>query len=98
MSDRTVAQKMGIKPGWRTHIVGAPDGVLDTLGVPPLGMEAELTGEFDYLHLFVRTQEQMRAQFPDLVPHLAPTLSPCSRAGSGTTRAATGTRSPYRSQ
>lgn len=72
MSDRTVAQKMGIKPGWRTYVMGAPDGVLDALGLPPLHLETELTARFDYLHLFVRTQEQMRAQFPDLVPHLAP--------------------------
>jgi hypothetical protein len=72
MTDRTVAQKMGIKPGWRTHVVGAPDRVVDSLGLPPLEIEDELTGEFDYLHLFVRTQEQMREEFPTLVSHLAP--------------------------
>lgn len=72
MSNRTVAQRMGIRPGWRTHIVNAPDGVLNTLGLPSLDVTNELTGEFDYLHLFVRTQEQMREQFPNLVPHLAP--------------------------
>lgn len=72
MAKRTVAQKMGIKPGWRAHVVGAPDGVVDTLGLPPVEIASELTGEFDYLHLFVRTQEQMRQKFPALVPHLAP--------------------------
>lgn len=71
MTSRTVAQKMGIKPGWRAHLVGAPAGVLDGLGLPPLDVELELTGEFDYLHLFVRTQEEMREVFPTLVPHLA---------------------------
>ncbi len=71
MTSRTVAQKMGIRPGWRTHVTGAPAGVLDTLGLPALDVTAELTGEFDYLHLFVRTQEEMRARFPSLVPHLA---------------------------
>ena len=72
MAKRTVAQKMGIKPGWRAHVVGAPEGVVDTLGLPPVEIASELTGEFDYLHLFVRTQEQMRQKFPALVPHLAP--------------------------
>ena len=72
MTDRTVAQKMGIKPGWRTHVIGAPEGVVDAMGLPPLKIEEALTGEFDYLHLFVRTQAQMRQEFPALVPHLAP--------------------------
>lgn len=72
MTNRTVAQKMGIKPGWRTCVVGAPAGVVDTLGLPPLDVVDELTGQFDYLHLFVKTQEKMRECFPALVPHLGP--------------------------
>lgn len=71
MTERSVAQKMGIKRGWRAHIVGAPDGVQEELGLPPLDIQGELTGTFDYLHLFVRTHLQMREQFPALVPHLA---------------------------
>ena len=73
MTSKTVAQKMGIKAGWRTHVVGEPAGVLDTLGLPPLEIETELVGEFDYLHLFVVTQDEMRELFPTLVPHLAVT-------------------------
>ena len=71
MTTKTVAQKMGIKAGWRTHVVAAPAGVLDTMGLPPLECEDELNGEFDYLHLFVRTQAEMRKVFPTLVPHLS---------------------------
>ncbi|MDO5503355.1 MAG: hypothetical protein Q4G67_09315 [Actinomycetia bacterium] len=73
MTERTVAQKMGIKPGWRTHVLGAPDGVMQSLDLPPLDIQDELTGEFDYLHLFVRTQAQMRQHLPALIPHLAVT-------------------------
>ena len=40
MTGRTVAQKMGIKPGWRAHLVDVPDGVLDALGLPPLDVDA----------------------------------------------------------
>jgi hypothetical protein len=72
VTGRTVAQKMGIKSGWRAHVVGAPEGVIDTLALPELTMVSELTGEYDYLHLFVLTQDQMRKEFPALVPHLAP--------------------------
>ncbi len=72
MPSRTVADKMGIKPGWRTHVVGAPDGVMEALGLPDLEVCAELGGAFDYLHLFVTTQQRMREEFPLLVPHLAP--------------------------
>lgn len=70
MSARTVAQKMGIKPGWRTYLLDAPAGVLYTLGLPPLDIDRDLSGEFDYLHLFVRTQADMREKFPMLAPHL----------------------------
>jgi hypothetical protein len=66
-----VAQKMGIRAGWRTHVVGAPAGVLDTLGLPTLDVAPGLVGELDYLHLFVRTRAELSEQLPVLVPHLA---------------------------
>jgi hypothetical protein len=69
-ADRTVGQKMGIQPGWRAHVVGAPSGVLDTLGLPPLDLAGQLVGEFDYLHLFERTQAALREQLTVLEPHL----------------------------
>lgn len=71
MTSRTVAQKMGIKANWRTHVAGAPDGVFDTLGMPPLQIDPVLKGQFDYVHLFVSTQAAMREEFPRFVPHLA---------------------------
>ncbi|MGB7448430.1 MAG: hypothetical protein WA892_04805 [Ornithinimicrobium sp.] len=71
MNSRSVAQKMGIRAGWRTHLAGAPHGVFDTLGMPALRIDADLTGQFDYVHLFVRTQAAMREEFPRFVPHLA---------------------------
>jgi hypothetical protein len=68
---RSVAQKMGLRAGWRTHVVGAPAGVLDTLGLPVLDVAPRLVGEFDYLHLFARTRAELREQLPVLLPHLA---------------------------
>ena len=46
-STRTVAQKMGIKPGWTAHLVNAPDRAASALGLPELEMIEHLTGELD---------------------------------------------------
>ncbi|SKB04704.1 hypothetical protein SAMN06295964_0673 [Aeromicrobium choanae] len=62
---------MGLRAGWTAHFVNAPDGVPESMGLPDLELVA-LSGEVDYLHLFVTTQQQMRDEFPRLVPHLAP--------------------------
>ncbi len=71
MSMRTVAEKMGLRAGWTAHFVNAPDGVPESMGLPDLQL-VPLNGDVDYLHLFVTTQQQMRDDFPRLVPHLAP--------------------------
>ncbi len=72
MRTRTVAQKMGIKPGWTARFVNAPEGVVEALGLPELSVRASAEGGLGYIHLFVTTQDQMRREFPALVPHLAP--------------------------
>ena len=69
---RTVAEKMGVRAGSRAHLVGAPADALAALDLPDLELTAELTGEFDYLHLFVTGQDEMRAAFGRLRDHLAP--------------------------
>ena len=72
MVTRTVAQKMGVQEGWRAHFIDAPAATVAGMGLPDLERSDELDGAFDYLHLFVVTQDQMRTAFPDLVPHVAP--------------------------
>ena len=72
MPERTVAQKMGIMPGWRAHFVNPPAGVMAKIDLPDLVVAETLAGDFDYVHLFAVTQNQMRLTFPELVPHLAP--------------------------
>ncbi|GAA3532741.1 DUF3052 family protein [Aeromicrobium flavum] len=62
---------MGLKAGWTAHLVDAPDGVPESMGLPDLHL-VPLHGEVDYLHLFVTTQERMREELPHLVLHLAP--------------------------
>lgn len=72
MAVRTVAQKMGSKAGWRTHFVNPPVGVVTKMDLPGVVVDTTLDGEFDYVHLFVVNQEQMRFTFPELVLHVAP--------------------------
>ncbi|MFG2063914.1 hypothetical protein ACGFIK_21135 [Micromonospora sp. NPDC048871] len=67
---RTVAQKMGVKPGSRTFFMNAPESVHETIDLPDLVVGEGLDGEFDYMHLFVITQAEMNDQFPRLKAHL----------------------------
>ena len=79
---RTVAQKMGIKPGTRARLVAAPPSAvaamhLPQLAIPPDGGPPDAIppddgGTFDYLHLFTTTQAGMQDSFPGLKAHLAP--------------------------
>lgn len=55
MTSKTVAQKMRLREGAGTMLVGAPATALDRIEPPSLRMASELEGEFDYLHLFVTT-------------------------------------------
>lgn len=69
---RAVAQKMGLKPGARAHLRNAPEASIAAMGLPDLDLPATLTGEFDYLHLFVLTRSEMREQFGGLRDRLRP--------------------------
>ena len=68
---RTISQKMGIRSGMRTHLEMAPEGLLHHIAAPDLEVDSRLTGEFDYLHLFVRSQQEMESSFSKLKLHLA---------------------------
>ena len=63
---RTVSEKMSVRPGSRAHLVGAPADAVAALELPPLDLTEDLDGEYDYLHLFVTRQDDMRAAFGPL--------------------------------
>ena len=71
MATRTVAQKMGIKPGTRSLLVDAPETAVAAMDLPDLDLQHTPSGEFGYIHLFVTTQSDMNRRFPTLKPHLA---------------------------
>lgn len=61
---------MGVAPGSRAHFVDAPADATTAMQLPELDLADELTGEFDYLHLFATTQDDLRRDFPELSDHL----------------------------
>lgn len=69
---RTLAQKMGLKEGVRSFIVNAPFEVLRAIKAPELDLPPELDGEFEYLHLFANSQQQLERELYNLKPHLHP--------------------------
>jgi hypothetical protein len=70
---KTVAEKMGIKPGMRAILVQAPEGVAQTIRLPGLDLAPTLAEDFDYIHFFARSRADLREHFPGLKSHLRPT-------------------------
>ena len=70
---RTVAKKMGLKDGMRAYFLNAPVSALEAIRFPDLKSSQTLRGEFDYIHLFTTSQNEMDIAFPKLVSHLKKT-------------------------
>ena len=64
---------MGLKAGTRAIFVNAPEAALVAIDPPSLEVASGLVGEFDYIHLFARTQAELDYTFPKLKAHLEPT-------------------------
>ncbi len=67
--------KIGAKPGIRAILIDAPDDIAKEIATTELDLKMKLTGEFDYIHIFVVTQLMMKEKFPNLKSHLKPTGS-----------------------
>lgn len=67
---RSVADKMGIKAGTRSLIVGAPETAVEAMGLPGIDRKTSGRGMFGYIHLFVTSQAEMGRRFPELARHL----------------------------
>jgi hypothetical protein len=68
-----VSKKLGIKEGVRAIFVDAPEEAVEAIDAPPLELAAELRGDFDYIHVFTKSQEGFNEVFPKLKNHLKPT-------------------------
>ena len=61
---------MGIKENSKTYFVNAPNDAIESLSLPDVQLVNGLTGEFDYIHLFVKHQSEQEDFFPQLKEHL----------------------------
>lgn len=69
---------MGVRAGGRAHLVAAPPGVVDGLGLPELQVIRVLTrapAALDHIHLFVTHADELRVRFAELRRHVAPSGS-----------------------
>ena len=63
---------MGIRSGMRSVLVNAPADAIEAIELPKLELEPQLTGAFEYIHLFVKTKDEFHRNFPTLKGHLKP--------------------------
>ena len=69
---KPVSMKMGIKEDSRAIFINAPAEAIEAIALPNLDIASRLTGYFDYIHLFVGSESELRKKFPTLKSHLKP--------------------------
>ena len=67
-----VSKKMGLKADSRAFLLDAPPEAVAAIDPPPLEIAPHLKGDFDYIHFFVKTQDEFNDRFPELKKHLKP--------------------------
>lgn len=67
---KTVAKKMGIKEKSKAIFINSDNDAVENIHLPTLDLSTKLEKEFDYIHLFVKTQAEFIHHFPKLKPHL----------------------------
>lgn len=70
---KSVAEKMGIKTGIRGILIDAPEEAVAAIEIPDMDIADELEDDFDYIHLFVKNQSELKEKFPLLKARLKPT-------------------------
>ena len=69
-----LVRKLGLAAGQRALVEAAPDNYLTLLGPLPEEMEfaKRLSGQFDFIHLFVKAESRLRERLPLLMDKLKP--------------------------
>ena len=72
-SGRSLVDKLGIKPGMRVAILGAPSGFRATLGTLPDGVSVTGTprGALPFIHFFTKQRSRLEQRFPAMERALA---------------------------
>lgn len=69
---KSIIEKIGARPGARCIFVNAPADTAQLIDVSQLKVGSKLNEQYDYIHLFCRTQEELEIKFPRLKAHVAP--------------------------
>ena len=67
---KPVSMKMGIKKDIRAILFNAPAEAIKAIDLPNLDIASRLTGYFDYIHLFAKSESELRKKIPKLKLHL----------------------------
>lgn len=67
---KTVAQKMGIKAESSAYFANAPKEAVEAIHLPDLKISKTMSGEFDYIHIFVKSKTEQEELLPKLKKHL----------------------------
>jgi len=74
MPENALAKKLKLKPGQRAALIGAPEGYLKALSPLPedVVMSEKLSGKFDWMQVFVKSQAEIDKLAPRVVKALKP--------------------------
>ena len=61
---------MGVKENSKAYFVNADEEAIENFDLPNLDISKKLDNEFDYIHLFVKTQSEILEHFPKLKENL----------------------------
>jgi hypothetical protein len=73
-SKKPLQEKLGLKSGFRVIFLNPPSTYLADLGELPPGLviTENLSGKFDFIHFFSKSQDELTTQFPLLKESLLP--------------------------
>jgi hypothetical protein len=69
---KPAVEKLGVKPGWRVAVTGAPPGMADTLSPLPAkaALTAKLSAECHLFLVFVRSTRELHTQLTSVARHV----------------------------
>jgi len=68
---KTISDKMGIKEYSRCYFLNTPENFFEIIESQPLNISEILEGKFDYIHIFMLTQFELKKAIEKLKPYLS---------------------------
>lgn len=69
--EKKIYSKMGIKEYDRTYFYNAPEDFISVMEFLKLNVSKDLSGEFDYIHIFVITEIELKKSILKLKPYIS---------------------------